>query len=168
MKSLLILRHGKSSWKDRELRDSDRPLKRRGERAAEAMGQQLRQRDLVPDLALSSPAQRARETARLALAAAGYGGPIVCREELYLSGLDRYLGVLAALEDAHERVLVVGHNPVLEDLAQHLTRIEVVLPTAALVHIALDLDSWAGIRDARGEQRFLLLPRMLEQPGSRN
>lgn len=136
------MRHAKSSWKDPELDDHDRPLNKRGKRAAPRMGERLRQENLIPDLILVSSARRAQDTARLVVEASGYHGEIETHREFYLSDAEAYLQVLRNLPQAVERPLVIGHNPDLEDLLYDLTGLREHLPTAALVFIELPIESW--------------------------
>ena len=160
MKTLLVLRHGKSSWASANLGDHDRPLKDRGRRDATQMGEELKGRDLVPDLILSSTARRASSTARRAAEAAGYTDCLNETRELYLTGVDHQLRTVAAsASDEHERVMIVGHNPTLEDLVAHLTGEDRQMTTGNLACIDLDLESWRQLPVTRGELRFLLRPR---------
>jgi phosphohistidine phosphatase len=94
VKALLVLRHGKSSWKDTSLHDFDRPLTKRGKRAATEMGKEISRRHLTPDLILSSAARRARQTAKRVAKATGYSGNIAREIQLYLTGVHRHLDVL--------------------------------------------------------------------------
>ncbi len=160
MKTLLVLRHGKSSWASSDLGDHDRPLKGRGRRDATRMGEELLGRDLVPDLILSSTARRAASTARRAAEAAGCADRIEHTRELYLTGVEHQLRTVAARAgDQHQRVMIVGHNPTLEDLVEHLTGEGERLTTGNLARIDLDVESWRQLITARGELRFLLRPR---------
>ncbi len=162
MKTLLVLRHGKSSWASPDLSDHDRPLKGRGRRDSTRMGEELLARDLVPDLIVSSTAQRARSTTRRAAEAAGCADRIQETRELYLTGVAHQLQTVAQhAEDAHQRVMIVAHNPTLEDLVEHLTGEDVRLTTANLACIDLDLGSWRQLGTARGELRFVLRPKEL-------
>lgn len=161
MKTLLILRHGKSSWANRSTPDHDRPLKGRGDRDAWRMGHELRQRDLIPDLVLSSTALRAKTTAALAAESAGYTGTITETRELYLSAARQQLEVIAELAGDAERVLVVGHNPTSEDLVENLTGAEVRMTTANLACLDLQIETWAELPRATGTLRFLLRPKEL-------
>lgn len=161
MKTLLVLRHGKSSWTDRELADHDRPLKGRGERNATRIGREIRRRRVAPDLVISSTARRARATAGLAAEACGYDNPIEETRELYLTGAGHQLEVVAARAGQADRVLIVGHNPTVEDLVERLTGEEVRMTTANLACVDLEIDSWAQLPTAAGELRFLLRPREL-------
>jgi phosphohistidine phosphatase len=145
MKTLLILRHAKSSWKQPDQADHDRPLNERGKSDAPRVGRLLREEDLVPDLIVSSTAKRARKTAAKVAEGSGYGGEIQLSDELYLAPPKTYLGVLRQVADAHSRVMVVGHNPGLEELLTLLTGDESSLPTAALAYITLPIDRWSEL-----------------------
>ena len=150
MKTLLVLRHGKSSWKDTSIADFDRPLKKRGKRAAEAVGQDIRRLNRCPDLIISSAARRARETAEIVSKSAGCEEPVIVTEKLYMSGYRAYLQALVPVDAKHETVMLVGHNPDVENLVQHLTGQPVTLPTAALVTMEWQADSWTHALDASG------------------
>ena len=164
MKTLLVMRHGKSSWKDMSLDDFDRPLKARGEKASRFIGEEIARRGIVPCLVISSAAERACQTAKLAAKAAGYTGEIVTSEQLYMSGAKEYVNTIARADDAVDRVLVIGHNPDLENLVFHVTREFVTLPTAALAHIEFDMDRWKDIKHTPGKLLAVLLPRELMPP----
>jgi phosphohistidine phosphatase len=165
-KTLLVLRHAKSSWDFPDLDDHDRPLNARGRRAAPRMGQLLAEEDLVPDLVLSSTAVRARTTVELALDAADCGPPVVLDESLYPTYPEVVEELLRAVSDDHERVMIVGHNPGLEALIEAVTETLERFPTAALAHIRLPIDRWGDFElDGRGELANLWLPRELD--GSR-
>ena len=165
MKTLLVLRHAKSSWKNPELSDHDRPLNKRGERDAPRMGYLLRELDLVPELVLSSTARRAQRTALLAAQEAGVEQDVRLLSELYFSGSEAYLQVLSELPDEFERVMVVGHNPDLEELVDHLTGEGVRLPTAALAQIRLPIAVWQELDDeAAGDLVSVWRPKELASP----
>lgn len=163
MKTLLVLRHGKSSWPSSGVSDHDRPLKGRGQRDATRMGEEILARDLVPDLILSSTALRARSTAERAAIAAGCADHVSQTRELYLTGVKHQLQTIAAnAGDQHQRVMIVAHNPTLEDMTEHLTGEDVRLTTGNLVCIDLNIESWRQLAGAAGKLRFLLRPRELQ------
>ncbi len=147
MKILLLLRHAKSSWKHPELADHDRPLNKRGKQAAPRMGALLRDQDLTPDLIITSTAARALNTAELVAEACGYEHDLKRTRKLYEGGPEAYLKILRELEEAQRCVLMVGHNPTLEELVEQLTGEAVALPTAGLVHIELPLKRWRDLRE---------------------
>jgi len=146
VKTLLILRHAKSSWNDSSLEDRDRPLNARGRRDAPRMGEVLRDESLVPDVIISSDAVRAQTTAVAVAEAAGYTRDVVIDPRLYLASPEDVLGVLQAAPDANARlVMIVAHNPGLEDLIEQLTGERQHLPTAALVQLSLPIDTWDAL-----------------------
>lgn len=142
MKTLLILRHAKSSWNDPGMRDHDRPLNDRGERDAPRIGLLLRDQGLQPGLILCSTANRARSTAERVVESGGLTCETRLLDELYLASADTYIRVLRNQPSEHDRILVVGHNPGLEDLVERLTDTILSLPTAALVQVEFEIDSW--------------------------
>lgn len=146
MKTLLLLRHAKSSWQDPGLEDHDRPLNPRGLRDAPRMGQLLRDRDLLPDLILCSSARRAQETAERVLESSGYDGELQIRRDLYHAGPATCLEVLGDLPEEIECVLLIGHNPGLEEVLDRLAGRYERMPTAALAHLALEIATWRDLK----------------------
>jgi phosphohistidine phosphatase len=160
MKTLLLLRHAKSSWKQPELNDHDRPLNKRGKREAPKVGQYIKDNDLLPDLILCSIARRARDTAQAVADESGYEGEIEQLADLYLSDTACYLDVLKRLPDDVNRVLVVGHNPDLDELLTLLTDVNQHMSTAALAQIDLPITCWAELNEAAdGRLQKLWSPR---------
>ena len=147
MKTLLILRHGKSSWKNAGLADHERPLAKRGQRDAPRVGRLLRDENLTPDLILSSTARRALDTAQAVAEASKYEGEIESRSEFYMAGPEAYFLALRALSDNYECVMVIGHNPGLEELVEALTGEAEAMPTAALARVELTLKRWRDLSD---------------------
>lgn len=147
MKTLLILRHAKSSWDDPGLADIDRPLNKRGKRDAPRVGFLLREEDIVPDLILSSPALRARKTAEAVAENCGYEGEVEIEDRFYPGDPSDYMEVISHLPDQYQGVMVVGHNPGLEELLSALTDESVSLPTAALAQVSLPIQSWRDFTD---------------------
>ncbi|MBN1147828.1 MAG: histidine phosphatase family protein [Anaerolineales bacterium] len=145
MKTLLILRHAKSSWKDDSLPDHDRPLNKRGKQDAPRMGTLLRREELLPDLILCSTARRARATADLVIDASGYEGELHLSLELYSFDAEPYLEALAELDDEYRCVMLVGHNPAMEELVEALVGHFERMPTAALAQIELPINSWSEL-----------------------
>jgi phosphohistidine phosphatase len=154
MKTLLILRHAKSSWKNNELSDHDRPLNPRGQRDAPNVGKRLRNEDLIPDAVISSTAKRARQTAEAVAEESGCTGELQLSEELYGGGSEAYLEAIRNLPSGVDCALVVGHNPDLEELVEILLGENVRLPTAALAHLQLDIQDW---QDLNGEEQGKLI-----------
>ncbi|MGC9521583.1 MAG: SixA phosphatase family protein [Anaerolineae bacterium] len=150
MKTLLIMRHAKSSWKHAGMPDHDRPLKKRGERDAPRMGRLLVEENLVPQLIITSTAKRARRTAKMVAKACGYAGEVVLEHDLYAAGPMGLIRVLRNVDDRYHRVMVVGHNPGLEVFLEVLTGEAEWLPTAALAHVELPIGSWRKLQEYVG------------------
>lgn len=145
MKTLLIMRHAKSSWKEKKLTDIERPLKHRGEKDAEAMGQLLKKKGIVPDQIVSSPAIRARMTAEAVAKKSGYAKEIHYVDRLFMAEASQILEVLNNLAEPNETVLLVGHNPGLEYTVQLLSREIVPLPTATIAYLKVPVDLWKNL-----------------------
>ena len=147
---LLIMRHAKSSWDDRSLRDHDRPLNDRGRRDAPRMAEWLNEQGLAPDIILTSSANRAQTTATLIVEHLKGVVDVEIVEEFYLAAPATYLEVLANLPDNISRPMVVGHNPGLEDLVQTLGGDDEVMPTAAIAYFENIGENWKRIADQLG------------------
>ena len=157
IRTLFILRHAKAETGE-GLRDEERPLTARGRRAAERMGELMA--DRVPERTLSSTSVRTRETVAGLKAGARHFGPVAFLPELYLASPSACLKALAEHSGDATSVLLVGHNPGLEDLVSLLTGERVSLPTAALAECALELEAWSDIAaNTRGELIGLSYPR---------
>jgi phosphohistidine phosphatase len=164
MKTLLILRHAKSSWSEEDLSDHERPLNKRGRRDAPRMGKLIGEKGLQPQLIICSGAKRTRETVELVTAACGYKGELRFSEALYAAAAEAYINVLRELEEWYERVMVVGHNPGLEELLEGLTKEEQTLPTAALALVALPIQTWQELKGStEGRLTDLWVPRQLSE-----
>jgi phosphohistidine phosphatase len=164
-RELLLLRHGKSDW-DTDASDFDRPLKRRGKKAAYCVGKWLRKQQLVPDLVISSPAARAIRTARVACKTMGLKrSRIMTEDHVYLANPEELIAVLYDCPE-QARIMLIGHNPGLEDLMLYLTGGNVVmpddgklLPTASIAVLEMP-DSWRDL--GKGCARLLSLTRPAE------
>ena len=144
MKTLTLVRHAKSSWKDTGLRDSERPLNRRGERDAPEMGQRIVAAGIRPSQIVSSPAVRAWTTAKVIAGEIGYPIEFLQREDdLYLASLDTLLDVVAAQEAEFNNLMLVAHNPGITEFANYLSPgITDNVPTAGVVSVEIDRDDW--------------------------
>ncbi len=148
MKNLLLMRHAKSSFKEGEMPDFERPLSKRGEKDAPRMGKLLKDKNLVPDLIISSTAVRASRTAEMVADKSGYKGEILYIQSLYLGEPEAYLETLRDLREENDNlqtVLVIGHNPGLESLLQMLTDHLDCLPTSAIAHLKVPVRSWSAL-----------------------
>jgi phosphohistidine phosphatase len=168
MRTLTLLRHAKSGWDAPVARDFDRPLNARGRKAARAMGREMRRLGLGFDLVLASPAARVTET--LAELAQGYGAAVDTQfdETIYLAPVDALLAMVRAADDGDARLLLVGHNPGMEQLALVLSppgplrdEIAAKYPTGALTEIAFDTDHWQDVAPGAGRLERFIRPREL-------
>jgi phosphohistidine phosphatase len=152
MKELLLLRHGKSDWSI-NASDFDRPLKKRGTRNAKQIGVWLSEQQLQPDLVISSPANRALSTAEIVASEMSIPvHSIQTDNRIYGADLDDLLLILSEIPSTIDRVMLVGHNPDLEELVEYFVPdIQIapdgkLVPTATLVHLQLDQE-WDSIQD---------------------
>jgi phosphohistidine phosphatase len=162
MKTLLILRHAKSSWSNANISDHERPLNERGKRDAPRVGRRLRQEGPAPDLIVSSSARRALLTAEAVARAAAYDDEIAVTRSLYHAGVEECIELLQGLPDTVNVVMIVGHNPGLEDLLFALSGKQEFMPTAALAHVELSIESWLQLSEET-DGRLLALWRPREE-----
>ena len=169
MKTLTLLRHAKSAWDDPVQRDFDRPLNKRGRRAAQTIGREMRSLGLRFDRVVASPAVRVVET--LQDVAEGFGRSLEPEfdRRIYLASIDALLDVIHAASEEAERLLIVGHNPGLERLALLLTRgeglraeIALKYPTATLAEIELPVARWSEVAEGTGTISRFIRPRDLD------
>lgn len=162
MKTLLIMRHAKSSNKDADITDHERPLNKRGKLAAPRIGRLLKEEGLIPDFILSSSAKRARLTAEAVADQSGYGGEIQVSTDLYATGPGAFIRAFQFIPDECTRALVVGHNPGLEELLELLTKQVKTLPTGGIVQIDLPIQSWKELSETtQGNMIYFWKPREL-------
>ena len=161
MKTLFLLRHAKSSWKDESLPDFERPLNSRGKQAAERIGRYLKHEEIVPELVLSSPALRARETIERVAKAAKWTPEVLFDQRIYEAGGLRLLEVVSQIENERKTALLVGHNPGIEELLMLLTGESKKVPTGALMQIDLKTSKWSTAADKRARLAWLIKPRKL-------
>lgn len=147
MKTLLLLRHGKSSWKETHIPDHERPLKKRGKNDASSMGEVLNSVQLIPDFIYCSTAKRAKDTVKYLLETLHFEGEVFYSRDLYHGYTDDYIDLLKGVDNHHNYVMIVGHNPGLEEFISDLTNNDEWLPTAALVQIELHIENWQELDD---------------------
>jgi len=145
VRTLMIMRHGKSKWPDDGRPDSERPLARRGKREAIAVARALQEKGTLPQIVATSPARRARATARRLVREWQTDVAIIVLPDLYGEGLAGCLRAIRSLPDDASCALVVGHNPAFEELILQLTRARVTLKTAMLACVDLPVAVWAAV-----------------------
>ena len=151
MKKLVIIRHAKSDWEDSSLDDFDRPLNTRGEENAPYMGNFLKEKSLIPDLIMSSPALRAITTAELIAKEVGYTSDIMQNQYIYEAYVNTLQDIVSYIPDTNEVVFLVGHNPGVSALAYMLCDLKESIPTCATVEIEFDCDSWMDVSKENGK-----------------
>lgn len=172
MLTLLLFRHAKSDWSTEGLDDRERPLAKRGTKAAPLMARHIAKQKLKPDLVLCSDSVRTRATLALLLPELGGQPPEVTIEErLYLADAETILDVLRTqAREGDKRIMVIGHNPGLHALAlilvgdgdkKALKKLAMKFPTAALAVIEFDTDDWQDVAPAKGRLEALVIPREL-------
>jgi phosphohistidine phosphatase len=147
MKTILLMRHAKSSWKNPHLADHDRPLNKRGERDAPLMGEWLNQKDIIPDLILSSTALRTKMTVEGLLKTCGFEGEVKYLRSLYHGGPEDYFEALINLPEEIQYPMIVSHNPGMEYFIDLICDVQERMPTAAIAEINLPIDNWLEIND---------------------
>lgn len=170
VRTLWLLRHAKSSWHDASIPDHDRPLAARGEEAARRIRDHLRDSDVLPDLVLCSAAVRTRQTLDAVRPALDATTQVLIEDGLYGADADDLLDRLRVVDPQITLVLLIGHNPGIQDLAidlagdgdeAALTQLHTKFPTAALATLELGRTGWADLRPDGAFLRSLVLPRDL-------
>ena len=170
MKTLTLLRHAKSGWDDDVQRDFDRPLNGKGRRAAQVVGRHLKREGVRFDHVVASPALRVQQT--LDEVRAGYGGDLAPTwdRRIYLASVAMLIDLVRELDEAHRSVLLVGHNPGLEDLVLMLVpdaaglrgEVEEKYPTASVAELSLAVDRWAEAAEGGATLTRFVRPRDLD------
>lgn len=161
MKTLYVIRHAKSSWDNPTLSDVDRPLNNRGKKDAPAMGKRLAQRQVVPDLLLSSPAERALTTCKIIAEEIHYpSGKIKTDKNLYHAEDAEILRIIQGLDNKYACVWIFGHNPGLTDFVNLVADADIAnIPTCGVVICALDIQSWDEANGKKGVATFFDYPK---------
>ena len=160
MKTLLLLRHAKSSWGDSSAKDFDRTLAPRGIADAPRIGRALQLKGPLPDLILSSPAVRATQTVEAVVKAAGLVSPQF-DDTIYGASKAELLEIVRHIPDGSSCAMLVGHNPGFEELVSRLTDTSQEMPTAALACVELDCERWSDVDYGAGKLAWLITPKML-------
>lgn len=161
MKTLYLVRHAKSSWKDNNLRDFERPLNKRGKRDAPIIAQRLKERGVKPDAIISSTAKRALKTAKIIAGELEFPQKkIDTKESVYLADVPTLLKVLKKINDKHERAMLFGHNPGLTMLANFLSNEQVDnIPTCGVFCVEFPVEFWKDINQGSGRLVFFDYPK---------
>lgn len=166
MKFLTIFRHAKAAHAEDYPVDFERPLTARGHKDAHMISQLLSRLEPPVDWILSSPAQRTRETASAVVKALNFKRGVIWQEAIYEANADNLLTLLSQIPTEMEHVLIIGHNPGMEELVSGLTagsptRLSLTMPTAGVAHLTLEIFDWNQIRWGCGTLHCLLRPKLL-------
>ncbi len=161
MKTLYLVRHAKSSWDDPSLSDFDRPLNKRGERNAPNMAKRLKERNVLPDMLLSSPANRALTTCKVFARILGFDKEkIETNRSLYHAGEDSILNIIRKTPPFVKTLFVFGHNPGFTDFANELMNERISnIPTSGIVGCTLPIESWGEIDWGKGKMFLFDFPK---------
>lgn len=172
MKILGLYRHAKSDWHDARARDFDRPLNKRGRKGANLMGRHIAGHDIRWDRIIASPAVRVAETIELGTQAAERTLPVNWDRRIYLASSATLLDLIHEQDEDAAAILMIGHNPGLEDLIFDLVPddgsnplrdiVEEKFPTAAYAVLELDAEKWGDVREAGARLVHLTRPRDLD------
>jgi phosphohistidine phosphatase len=145
MKTLILMRHAKSSWKDHDISDFDRPLKKRGKKDAQAIAKIILDKELMPQKIMASSAKRARRTAEILIEETKASAPVEYLDQLYMAEVSVYFDLIKSLPNDLERVMPIGHNPGLESLLQVLSSQIESLPAGAMALVSVPVKSWSEL-----------------------
>jgi phosphohistidine phosphatase len=164
MKTLIILRHGKSSWDDSTQRDIERPLLNKGKGRTQLISDYLKSNKIIPCLIISSPAVRAFETAKIAAINLEYDiEKIQLNEDLYFVSVEKYFEAVFAAPVDCSALMIVGHNPMITDFCNYfLTKKISNLPTSGLCVVQLDTDEWTEAAKCDATPIHVVFPKLLE------
>jgi len=167
MKQLLLLRHTKSSWENSTLADKERPLNKRGTRDAARIGRYLRQVSYLPGMIYCSTAKRTRQTLSVLSSDWQYEPQISFEDSLYSESAINYLDVIEQASSSQERVMIIGHNPNMEQLACMLLSRDdqgfIRFPTGGLMCVEFAPNGWQSIRQYRGQLKWMIIPKVLKK-----
>lgn len=170
MREIYLLRHAKSSWAEPTIDDFDRPLAKRGLKAGKKVARYLAEAGIRPDAVLCSAARRTRQTLELVQEACKPGATVLIERGLYLAGARKLLNRIRKLPDSAGSVLVIGHNPGMQELAMLLTgsgQLDMVqamlakFPTAGLAVFRSGAEHWADVQIESGELVSYVYPKAL-------
>ncbi|MEX0609457.1 MAG: histidine phosphatase family protein [Balneolaceae bacterium] len=168
MKQILLMRHAKSGWDNPLLKDFDRPLNERGLKDASSIGKFLRKCDYIPGSLISSPAERAKTTSTLCMKSASLNEEIIIwNRDFYYGGIQDYIAAIQNAEEEHERIMLVGHNPLMEETAGTLaganSKIAIRMPTAAIVCLESPVKTWKAIHPGACQIKWMIIPENLNE-----
>jgi len=164
MKTLILVRHAKSSWNEPGLSDFNRPLNERGKRDAPRMGKRFKEKALTPDRLISSSAKRALDTCTLIASAIEFPERnIIANKNLYHANEDQILSIVHDLIEPDDVIMLFGHNPGFTDFTNRLMNIHIDnIPTCGIIGCTLPVDKWSDIKWGSGKMIFFDFPKQTD------
>jgi len=163
MKTLYLIRHAKSDWSDESQSDFDRGLNKRGQKAIPTMGKALKEKMVMPDLILCSPAKRAKLTAKGLAEEIKYKGKIEYIEKLYMAEPIQIIKIIKEIPDKYDNVFIVGHNPEITELTDLMVEEYIDnVPTLGIVSLHVPIKHWKKFKPEKTKFDFFIYPKMFE------
>lgn len=161
MKTLYLVRHAKSSWKEIDLSDKERQLNKRGRQDAPVMGKLLKKMNVKPDLLISSPAVRALTTAEFIAKEIDYPkSKIHLAENIYMAGSTELFSEMIKSDDKYKSIMLIGHNPGITDFLNVLCKENIDnMPTCSIAGIQFEIDSWSDLKNKKCKLVFFEYPK---------
>ena len=166
MKNILLMRHAKSSWEDSSLRDMDRPLNKRGRNDAPLMAEYLKRMGYLPNRIVASPAKRVEQTLEPLTGLIENAVAPIMDEQLYFGWAEDYLDVIRSTPNEVDRIMLIGHNPMTEELVGKLSgenKRPAKMPTAAIACFEYNSDNWASLESNDVSLKWLMTPKKLKK-----
>lgn len=165
MKFVLLMRHAKSSWKDSRLKDFDRPLNERGNKDAPRMAKFLEETGSLPEHLLASPARRVVQTTKPIIDLIKNMSSPLWDEQLYYGSTETYLNVLLNAASEFKQIMLIGHNPMMEDLVgrlNHKNSGPMKMSTAAIACFEFDIENWKDLKSTEANFKWYMTPKKLK------
>lgn len=163
MKTLLIMRHAKSSWENNRLEDIERPLNDRGRKDAPLMGEVLKRFKMAPGVVVSSTAERTRQTLDGMLENWDETPLVRWEDGFYYGGVEDYVEAVANMPDNMDTGLLLGHNPLVESVVRNLCGADVKMKTASVAAIEWEINSWSKAAEGKGVLQWLIAPKLVKK-----
>lgn len=165
-KTILLMRHAKSSWDNPSLKDINRPLNNRGKSDAVVMAKWLKKQGLYPNQIFCSPALRTRQTVQPIQESLGFSDDSISYEDsMYFSGEDAYLNLIHSASESSNVILLIGHNPMTENMVHLLVSLPAAKPikTAVVTHMTADTKKWIHIQHHTCQLNWIYGPKDLPE-----
>jgi phosphohistidine phosphatase len=164
MKTLYFIRHAKSDWSDGSKSDFDRGLNKRGQKDILTMVDALKEKKVMPDLIISSPAKRAKLTAKGLAKEIGYSGDTKYIDNLYMAAPETVYALIKDVNDKYDTLFIIGHNPETTELCNMMTDTCIDnVPTLGIIAIKLPIDRWKKLNTREGKLKFFIYPKMFKK-----